>query len=506
MGIMALVLTAVIMTSFGSQSFLAGSQTNAEATKKAQGLLERQQALARKDFNLVNSTRDIQLDATGFCASGLMREKDEKGNDDIYCDRVDVANYENPVTNIKNYFMKIVTATVKWKDERGMERSVVLSTLVANFNNASGGNTCNSSPLGDWQNPQIKNNTHDFASLAGLSGTYQVTDADAYEDKLYVTATNTSFNTNPTLFIFNTNKLINNLANPLITSTDNASVGAGLNAVVVDGNYAYVANGYGANFGSCTQAGNCAQLQIFNLDNITAPPINFKVPGVTGSGGQGIGNSIFYKNGYIYLGLTKTLTGPEFNIIDVHNLSTTPPSLVTGGTYSVGNGINSIYVNNGYAYLATPNSQEITVLDISSPSTPLPKENYDAPDSAGNGKSLYSVGDNLYLGRTVTSTNPEFYILDNSDPTKLQTNNANPYTKEIGSSVNGLIVRDYLLFVLTNNQLRILDITDPANIINWASGLSLPGATSTGGSSLDCEGNYLYAGTYNNGGLYIIGP
>ncbi len=54
MAVLVLCFSAIILVSFGSQSLLIDSQNNSEAINKAQGILEKEQALARKDFRLVN--------------------------------------------------------------------------------------------------------------------------------------------------------------------------------------------------------------------------------------------------------------------------------------------------------------------------------------------------------------------------------------------------------------------------------------------------------------------
>jgi len=127
MFILILSLTAVITVSFSSQSLVIGSRTNAEALNIAQGLLEKAQADARQDFNLVNpySTKSF---------------------DNFYEENVTVTH---PLENGKpNYFAKLVTVTVSWNGEFNHPQKVILSTLVTNFNNAIGGDTC-SSLLGD---------------------------------------------------------------------------------------------------------------------------------------------------------------------------------------------------------------------------------------------------------------------------------------------------------------------------------------------------------------------
>src|SRR6185295_20334181 len=98
----------------------------------------------------------------------------------------------------------------------------------------------------------------------------------------------------------------------------------GLNAVTVAPSgaktYAYVGNAHDPNFKTCTQGASCSQMQVIDVSSSTAPSVvssaNFLLPtstapfvwGNSPSGGndQAVGKSIFYNNGYIYLGLTTT--------------------------------------------------------------------------------------------------------------------------------------------------------------------------------------------------------
>jgi hypothetical protein len=222
---------------------------------------------------------------------------------------------------------------------------------------------------------------------------------------------------------------------------------------------------------------------------------------VTGS--QGVGNAIAYKDGFVYLGLKSTGgNGPEFHVIDVHTASNPVEIGHWPASGSLGNDVNAITLRNKYIYLATPNSQELKVIDVHDPANPTAVGSFDAPGGSGNGKSSYTVGDNLYLGRTLGGN--ELYILDITNPA---TTLSSLGSFDIGSdSLNGLIVRDYLAFGLTNNQLHIFNIKDPSAISEYATPLDLPGSSSSGGSDLDCEGNVLFAGTNTNGGLYVISP
>ena len=647
LALMALTLSAIVLVSFSNQNFLIDSQTNSEALKIAQKLLENAQAEARKDFRMVNP----KLKPT------------TPNEDNYYTTWTDVTSSSNP----NDYFTKLVTSHVEWTDGSKITRNVQLSTLVTNFENAIGGDTCNSFLTGNWISPQKTDRL--FGTIVGdTNGLYPITDLDIYNNKAYVsvssvgtdptsvsaiattasdttisggvtwsnpnnsltsngsnaTSSNTLNNTKVTNYLkitgFNfaipswatitgikievkksrgssgsgsildsqikivRNNVIGGSANinkadtstswpssntyvqagasdvwgetwspadinsstfgvaisatgssggsrtaqvdnvqititytrqfyVLNTSTPtnpvfvNAlgsnNITSGINAVAVDGKYAYLA----------TNSSSVGQLEIVDL-TITPPSVVSILK--LGTAGTSVGNSIFYKNGYVYLGLTHTASGPaEFNIIDVHN----PLAPTLSGSLALGYVANSIYVRNNYAYVAHPtdssatNQEQITVIDISNPTSPQRLSGYHAPDNQGDGKSIFTVGDNLYLGRVFTSTaNNEFYILNNSTPANLSTNNPNspqPQGQKISSSVNGLMVRDYLAFILQGTgtkfgQLQILNITNPVSITPYTSTISLPN-TSAGVSTetIDCEGNYLYIGSVPNSGTFL---
>ena len=113
----------------------------------------------------------------------------------------------------------------------------------------------------------------------------------------------------------------------------------------------------------------------------------------------------------MYLGLVAS-GGGEFTVIDVHNPQS--PSLV--GSYSVGNTVNSIYIEGSYAYLATPNARNLFVLDISNPANPTLAGSY-TPATSANGERVFALGDTVYLGRTY-GTN-ELYVLNAATPASI---------------------------------------------------------------------------------------
>jgi len=461
--VIILCMGAVVIVTFGNQSISVDSQNNSEAIGKAQKVLEDARATSRFDFNLVNPKTETELSGSlSFLKKLEVRQVD--------------------------LFTKQATSTISWQSG-GRTLSVFFTTLFTNPDSVNGGGTCSSVLTGNWKVPQIT--TYEFGKdlLGDPSSGFPLTAIDVYAGKLFVSVNNGNGNNDPTFFIFG-------LGNPtvpnLITSMDNnPSVRPGLNSIHATNDYVYGANARRSDFSTCT-AGVCGQLQIIDISVI--PPVvvsTFKIPGVTGDGGQAIGESIFYKDGFVYLGLAKTDSGPEFNIIDV----TTPGSPVYKGGYSVGNGVNDIIVRGDYAYIASPNTENMTILNISDPTNPWRVGGY-SPAGGSNGKSLGIVGNTLYLGRTFGSN--EFYILNITEPTTV----SEITHKDIGTgnktTINSLSTRDYLAFMITDEKFEVWNIADTANIYPWTPGglvsefQDLPGGE---GTAMDCEGNYMYVGS-----------
>ena len=105
---------------------------------------------------------------------------------------------------------------------------------------------------------------------------------------------------------------------------------------------------------------------------------------------------------------------------------------------------------------------------------------------------MYSVGDTLYFGRTFdpSVTREEFYILDSTNPTSVFPIEG---SRNMDESVNEIIVRDFLGFILTNDNFRIFDISNPALISSIPPVFTM--SLSEKSKTLECEGNALYIGS-----------
>lgn len=322
-------------------------------------------------------------------------------------------------------------------------------------------------------------NHQNFGLVLAVTGSSGSTNRVAQVDDIRITVYYTK-----QFYIFN----ISNPASPvflggLATSTLTSGINALAVATSSTAHYVYAAT---------NSVSGTNQLQVINVTNPATP---FVVStGATGMTAQGIANGIFYKDGYVYLTLTHIGSGPEFNIVDV----STPGQPQWKGGYTFGTTTNSVYVKDGYAYVSTNDAnKELLILNVTNPASPSLVGTYNAtPDQTnfGYGRGLYTVGNNVYFGRSWTNSSsiPQFLTLDASTTPVSLVN-----SKSLGTnySLRDIIVRDYLAFLLlgsntSGGQLQIISATSTAQ---WATPVSLPsGATGQGGVAMDCEGNYVY--------------
>ena len=361
---------------------------------------------------------------------------------------------------------KKIISRVTWRTDTLRTQKIELVTIVANVVVIPGGGDDNggSGLTGDWRNPVT-------LGSVDLGPGNSATDLDVINKIVYMTS-EASAESKPDFYIINAA----DGSSPFIVSELNT--GLGLNALDAIADYAYVANNSSAN-----------QLQIINIANAQNPSIaaSLSLPGVVSA----VGASIFYNDSKIYIG-TKNDLGPEFHIIDV-TISSNPVAL---GSFEVGGDVNSISVSGGSAYIATSvNDGEVKILNVAAPALITQIGSYNAPD-ANDGKVIRAVGSKAYLGRL--EEEDELDILDIANPLSI----LRLGSKDIDADVNGLLTRECLSFLGTddsNKELQIWNTSNPANINLWAS-FNFPQVI----ASIDYESNIVYVGVRSNDALRII--
>ncbi len=468
MAVAVCALTAAASLVFGGQQFVIDAQKNSQARAAALEMLARQRILAQDDFRLVNAATSTN---------------------GIYSREVKAS--------WQSFFAKKILARVSWS-ESGRSSAVALETIIADYGGTAGNDTCDSNLSGDWTNPRIEKviNLNDFAESA--SSSYAVGDIDVYMGKLYVAITKTGTSHDSTLFIFD----VDNPSLPLLLDKiDNNNLAmAGINAIAANKNYVYAASVTAKNF------------QIIDVSQVPLKIFSHKI----NNGEEAV--SVFYRNNYVYLGLAK-VNGPEFNIIDASDAN--DPVII--GSFEIGAGVSDIYVKGDYAYLAHPadltsleesGREQLTILNIADPANPYRAGGFfHEAGMLGFGKSLRVIGNRIYFGRTTSHIGaipddiPDFFIFDAAEPAVISVLGSRAFSR-VGS-LNGLIIRDNLAFVLlgTTNlggDLRILSIANPDDIVEEKI-IGLPGDFGGGGgAALDCEGNNLYMASIDGAGKSYI--
>ncbi len=368
-------------------------------------------------------------------------------------------------------YVKELAVLVSWPGTTSLLENYELKYPVYNISEMAEADTCNLVLSGDWQHPQVLPGSIDLGNGIIPTG------IDVKNNLAYISA-DSSTQSKADFFIVS----VADLNNPVILSS--ISTGPGLSAVKVFGNYAYVAN-----------LSTVTQLQIINISNPLNPFLVYSFS--TGSGSKGA--SLNYSKQKIYLG-TEISSYREFYIINVSN----PISPQILGSFETDTKINAIAVFNNFAYLATPNQEQVRVLNIADPSNITLLGNFSSSGySVQSGKSLYLSGDRLFFGKNGLNNiaNHKLFYLDVENPAvapvKIDSQN-------IGSTPNALFERSGYLFAATNDtskEFQVWQVLESGVMLNLAN-LDLPQEA----VGEDCEGNNFFIIANSQDALKIITP
>lgn len=405
---------------------------------------------------------------------------------------------------------KIITSIASWSTADGAPHSYAFQSLITDPGGASN-HPCQPFLSGDWTHPHILA-SYQLSSGALLptsspKSLYPVSALAVQGNTLIVGVSTTTHAADPTVFFFDVSE---ESAEPAYAgSLDTAPASRiGVTAIAAANGYAYLANGFSAvSTTTCTvNPVNCAQLQVVNLVTFarngflqiaTTSPAH----ALTASGATAPAKAIAYQNGYAYLGLAKTASGQEVQIIDVHN----PQQPVSVGGAQIGRSVNAIVADATSAYVATDdnstNGKALIAFDMRDPSYIAERASFRFP-GAGFLHALALSGTHVFTGRTYAAgTSEEFSILDAGASTTLtRIGGSDIGTSTFHQGAYALLLRDFIAFVLTENQLQLWNVTDPSKPILFAS-IRLPHGTAT---ALACRENVLYVGSVDTDGSGYI--
>ncbi|HEY0010710.1 MAG TPA: hypothetical protein VGB97_02220 [Candidatus Paceibacterota bacterium] len=467
----AVGMTGIIAASLlvlGAPLMLENARLERHAYAVADTLLDRAKTRANKDFTSLANTSTTTED--GF-------------------------EQELSLVPLHAPLAAFVEAYVGWTDARGEHRRVQVASLITNPD-AARFESCSPILFGTWSA------LRKAASFPLGAGSYAISGIAISRDLLVTSLSTTLGPGDATLSFYS---LGNFPEHPqLLRAHDNAPTSrTGYAAVVAGQGYIYAANAFGSASPATCMSYACSQVHILSPQGELVGSLALG----TTTGARAIsagslttpGKSLLYAEEILYVGLEKTVDGMEFNIIDVRN----PSSPAWLGGVRVGRSVHGIAVSNGHAYLATSDPlRELIIVDIREPSRPRIVGTWDAPGSQnfGLGNRIFVRDGQVYLGRTYVNNAPEFWVLDTTNlqaPTPLASVDLGKSLQP--ESVNGLIVRQGLVLVLSGKRLLTLAPINES-YVEQAVPVNLAGT----GTALSCRGNTLFIGSTDEGGRGFI--
>lgn len=221
---------------------------------------------------------------------------------------------------------------------------------------------------------------------------------------------------------------------------------------------------------------------------------DWKNPTTLGSIDLGPGNSA---TGIDVVSSTAYLTAsassrakPDFFVIDVSN-GVSPVILASIDTGPTLNGLDAAGGN--YVYTANNSTtDQLQVVDVTNKSAPNVVASITLSGVSGSGavgQSIFYASQKIYIG-TKTATGPEFHIIDVSNP--LSPVEAGNF--EVGYDINAINVQGTRAYIVSSDnaqELKILDVSDPANISQIG---SFDATGTDDGVSIYIVGTRLYLG------------
>ena len=180
----------------------------------------------------------------------------------------------------------------------------------------------------------------------------------------------------------------------------------------------------------------------------------------------------------------------ELVVVDVTN----PLVPFFRGSINTGTGFNKLYVDTTRHLVFAANASkgnQLQVIDVSNPDSLKLKKQYGISGNTQTGRSIYGVGNTVYLGTEGPATN-EFYVLD-------VTNATSPVVKgqlSVGNDINAIEVVGNYAYIgsdVDGREAGIINVTNPENptVSSW---IDTPGANHTECVYYDETDQRLYIG------------
>lgn len=300
---------------------------------------------------------------------------------------------------------------------------------------------------------------------------------------VYLTA-DSNDTTLPDLYIFDVNDLNN------IKLVSSIKTGPGLGGIEIASHYIYALN-----------LGTSYTLAVIDIQDRSSPSIvkKYKIPSPNASTTLPIPSSIFYRNGYVYIG-TEKWSGNEFNIIDV----TKPSDPVFLGGFEIDSIVEDIFVRGEFAYIGTPNQKQFRILNIKDPKNIHEVSSFSASGFATQeGKVVSFFEDHFLFGRTVGG----FNVINNHEIFSFSTTSyplttqqlIPSVTRDIPGGVYGILYREPYVYLISQELGKEFQVWDSSlkNIVYTKNIGFFP-------RTMSCDNKNIYLASHNSNGFLII--
>lgn len=441
--IFALLITALIGTIIYGRESTALAGKRARASFYAEEALEAVRNMRDESFsNLSDGTYGLSSSGGEWAFSG------SSNTNGIFTRQLQITSLDETT--------KQITSTVTWAQNAQRNGNIVLTTYLANW-------MLPSSSIGNWGAPRREsgldiNQTADGWRIQ-IQGNY------AYAVRQSGT---------PNFMVID----ISNSAAPFLVASLNLP--GTPQDISVSGDFAYIANAH-----------NSQELQIVEISDSSSP----HVAGSYNAAGNENGHGVFASGTTVYL--TRAAgTNPEFYVI---NAAAPNNPTQTGSLDFSGNDINNrVMVMGTNAYIASnSDTQELRIVDISTPSAPVNSADYNLPGTA-NAISLAGSGSTLLLGRA----NGEVNMVNISDLAAINVLG----TYAAGNSVQDISLGNsgsyaFLATYNTTKEFQVVDFSSPSSPFEVG---FLDLTDSLNGIAYDSTQDRAFAVSFNNNEEIIV--
>ena len=190
---------------------------------------------------------------------------------------------------------------------------------------------------------------------------------------------------------------------------------------------------------------------------------DWRIPRTLGTIDLGPGNegrSLAVHDRFVYMAaMASDENKPDFFVIDA--TSSTHP--IIRGRLNTGPGLNAVAVRGPFAYVANDDeTAQLQIINIANTSTPTLIQSFRLGNNSEEGTAIVVSGTLVYIATEKEDNNPEFYVVDVSNPTAPSVIGS----LNIGATVNDMFIYGsnvYLATASNTRELLIVDATNPTH-------------------------------------------